>query len=67
MANLSTAARNKLPKSKFAFPQERKGPLTDAKHVRNAISQCVTRAISRQRLMLALYDLRCAPAPPASR
>jgi len=39
VANLSTAARNKLPKSKFAFPEERKEPLTDAKHVRNAISR----------------------------
>jgi hypothetical protein len=39
MAGLSTTARNKLPKSKFAFPDERKEPLTDAKHVRNAISR----------------------------
>ena len=34
--SLSTAAKNDLPASKFAFPDERKEPLTDAKHVRNA-------------------------------
>lgn len=33
---LSTAEKDKLEDSKFAFPKERKEPLTDAKHVRNA-------------------------------
>jgi hypothetical protein len=28
-----------LPDSVFAFPKERKEPLTDAKHVRNAIAR----------------------------
>jgi len=36
---LSTAEQNRLPESKFAFPKERKEPLTDAKHVRNAIAR----------------------------
>jgi hypothetical protein len=36
---LSTAAENKLPDSAFAFPKERKEPLTDARHVRNAIAR----------------------------
>jgi hypothetical protein len=33
------AARSKLPNSAFAFPNERKEPLTDAGHVRSAISR----------------------------
>jgi hypothetical protein len=36
---LSTAAQNDLPESKFAFPDQRKEPLTDARHVRNAIAR----------------------------
>jgi hypothetical protein len=36
---LSTAEKNDLPDSKFAFPKERKEPLTDAKHVRNAVAR----------------------------
>jgi hypothetical protein len=36
---LSTAQKDDLPDSKFAFPKERKEPLTDAKHVRNAVSR----------------------------
>ena len=36
---LSTAEKNRLPDSEFAFPKERKEPLKDAKHVRNAISR----------------------------
>lgn len=36
---LSTAEQNDLPNSKFAFPKERKEPLTDAKHVRNAVAR----------------------------
>lgn len=36
---LSTAEENDLSKSEFAFPKERKEPLTDAKHVRNAIAR----------------------------
>ena len=31
--------RSDLPESVFAFPKERKEPLTDADHVRNAIAR----------------------------
>jgi hypothetical protein len=33
------SARSKLPDSAFAFPNERKEPLTDAGHVRSAIAR----------------------------
>jgi hypothetical protein len=36
---LSTAQQDKLPDKDFAFPKERKEPLTDARHVRNAIAR----------------------------
>jgi len=38
-AALSTAEKNDLPDSKFAFPKERKEPIIDAKHVRNAVAR----------------------------
>src|SRR5215469_11194167 len=31
--------RSNLPDSVFAFPKQRKEPLTDAKHVRNAVAR----------------------------
>jgi hypothetical protein len=36
---LSTAEENELSKSEFAFPEQRKEPLTDARHVRNAVAR----------------------------
>ena len=36
---LSTKDKNDLPESVFAFPKKRKEPLTDAKHVRNALAR----------------------------
>ncbi|HSZ48642.1 MAG TPA: DUF6582 domain-containing protein [Streptosporangiaceae bacterium] len=36
---LSTAEQDRLPDKDFAFPKERKEPLTDARHVRNAIAR----------------------------
>ncbi len=36
---LSTADKDKLADQEFAFPRERKEPLTDARHVRNAIAR----------------------------
>jgi len=36
---LSTADQNKLSTRDFAFPEERKEPLVDARHVRNAIAR----------------------------
>lgn len=34
-----TTTRGNLPDSVFAFPRQRKEPLTDAQHVRNAIAR----------------------------
>ena len=39
MAELSEKKRDKLPKDEFAFPKERKEPLNDASHVRNAVAR----------------------------
>ena len=36
---LSTKEKNDLPESVFAFPKQRKEPLTDASHVRNALAR----------------------------
>jgi hypothetical protein len=36
---LSTHEQNQLPDNVFAFPRERKEPLTDANHVRNAVAR----------------------------
>ena len=36
---MSTAEKDKLADQEFAFPDERKEPLTDARHVRNAIAR----------------------------
>lgn len=36
---LSTADQDRLSASEFAFPGERKEPLTNARHVRNAIAR----------------------------
>lgn len=37
--SLSTQKRDHMPKGTFAFPKERKEPLNDARHVRNAIAR----------------------------
>jgi len=37
--DLSTKEKNDLPESVFAFPKQRKEPLTDATHVRNALAR----------------------------
>ena len=39
MAKLDSADRDKLKVRNFAFPEQRKEPLEDASHVRNAISR----------------------------
>jgi len=36
---MSTAEENRLDGQEFAFPEERKEPLSDARHVRNAIAR----------------------------
>jgi hypothetical protein len=38
-SGLSTAAKNRLDDKVFAFPKERKEPLVDARHVRNAVAR----------------------------
>jgi hypothetical protein len=38
-AGLSTAEKDKLDDKEFAFPRERKEPLVDAGHVRNAVAR----------------------------
>jgi hypothetical protein len=39
MSELSEKDREKLSDSDYAFPKERKEPLSDASHVRNAIAR----------------------------
>ena len=39
MARLDADRRNDLNKGEFAFPKQRKEPLEDARHVRNAIAR----------------------------
>jgi putative IMPACT (imprinted ancient) family translation regulator len=36
---LSSGARRELPDSAYAFPDKRKEPLTDARHVQNALAR----------------------------
>lgn len=36
---LSTQEKDELPDDEFAFPKERKEPLVDARHVRNAVAR----------------------------
>jgi len=36
---LTAAEQNRLPDSQFAFPKQRKEPLVDARHVRNAVAR----------------------------
>jgi hypothetical protein len=36
---LTTKEKNDLPESVFAFPKQRKEPITDAEHVRNALAR----------------------------
>ena len=39
MAKLSKPDRDELPKTQFAFPKQRKEPLENASHVRNAAAR----------------------------
>ena len=36
---LSTRQQNRLPAERFAFTKKRKEPITDARHVRNAVAR----------------------------
>jgi hypothetical protein len=39
MSRLSAEDRSEIPASEYAFPKEKKEPLEDAAHVRNAIAR----------------------------
>lgn len=39
MAKLNSAERNSLPSSDFVFPKQRKFPIEDASHARDALSR----------------------------
>jgi len=39
MAAISNTKRKRMPAQRFAFPKERKEPLNNASHVRNAIAR----------------------------
>jgi len=39
MAELGTKQRDRMQRDRFAFPKERKEPLNDAGHVRNAVAR----------------------------
>jgi hypothetical protein len=39
MAKLTNPARNRISGTKFAFPKQRKEPLENASHVRNAVAR----------------------------
>jgi uncharacterized protein DUF6582 len=39
MAKLTTAVRDRISAIKFAFPKQRKEPLENASHVRNAVAR----------------------------
>lgn len=39
MAKLTTATRDRISVTKFAFPKQRKEPLENASHVRNAVAR----------------------------
>src|SRR5438552_3114763 len=36
---ISTREENRMPREEFAFPEQRKEPIHDARHVRNAIAR----------------------------
>ena len=39
MAKLTAAVRDRIPATRFAFPKQRKEPLENASHVRNAAAR----------------------------
>ena len=39
MAKLAKPARDRISATKFAFPKQRKEPLENASHVRNAVAR----------------------------
>jgi hypothetical protein len=61
MRDGADAARAKLPDSVFAFPNERKEPLTDAAHVRSAIARFgEVRGVSESERAQAFANIKAA-------
>jgi|SRR5579871_1427492 hypothetical protein len=60
---LSTHEQDKLPDSAFAFPKQRKEPLTDASHVKNALARFdQVEGVSDEDRDLAFANIRKAAA-----
>ncbi len=58
-----SSPRSKLPDSVFAFPAERKEPLTDAGHVRSAIARFgVVDGVSENERAQAFANIKAAAA-----
>ena len=56
-------SRSELPASAFAFPAERKEPLTDATHVRSAVARFAQVAeVSDSERTLAFANIKAAAA-----
>ena len=52
MARLTAAERNKLPSSAFAEPKERKYPMEDKSHARNALARVSHFGSSKEKSMV---------------
>lgn len=58
---LTTQKENDLPDSAFAFPKDRKEPLTDASHVRNAVARFdQVKGVSEEDREVAFANIRKA-------
>ena len=59
--DLSTHDREKLPDSAYAFPKQRKEPLTDASHVQNALARFdQVEGVSDEDRNLAFHNIKKA-------
>ncbi len=60
---LDAKKRNRLPDSVFAFPKQRKEPLTDASHVQNALARFdQVKDVSDEDRNLAFANIKAAAA-----
>jgi hypothetical protein len=58
---LEPKEREELPQSVFAFPKQRKEPLTDASHVKNALARFdQVQGVSDQERQLAFENIKAA-------
>jgi len=59
--NLDSEEREELPDDAFAFPKQRKEPLTDARHVQNALARFdQVEGVSDQERELAFSNIKKA-------